>query len=94
MARLAEVPGLGVDSAQQIIAEVEHKAEAFPSAAQLCSWLGTCPGQEESAEYSKKRPIAQGNRTMRRILNQSANAAVKAKGSVFQGLYRRQRQKS
>jgi hypothetical protein len=30
--RLAVVPGLGVDSAQQIIAEVGAKAATFPSA--------------------------------------------------------------
>jgi len=89
VARLGEVPGLGVDSAQQIIAEVGPKAETFPSAAQLCSWVGTCPGKEESAEESKSDRSPKGNRAMRRILNQSANAAVKAKGSVFQGLYRR-----
>jgi hypothetical protein len=29
--RLAEVPGLGVDSAQQIIAEIGSTAAAFPS---------------------------------------------------------------
>jgi transposase len=33
--RLAEVPGLGVDSAQQIIAEVGPTAATFPSAEQL-----------------------------------------------------------
>jgi hypothetical protein len=32
--RLAEVPGLGVDSAQQIIAEVGPTAATFPSAKQ------------------------------------------------------------
>ena len=35
--RLAELPGLGVDSAQQIIAEIGPTAAAFPSAAQLAS---------------------------------------------------------
>jgi len=48
--RLAEVPGLGVDSAQQIIAEVGAEASTFSSAAELTSWVGTCPGKEESAE--------------------------------------------
>ena len=48
--RLAEVPGLGVDSAQQIIAEVGAQASTFSSAAELTSWVGTCPGKEESAE--------------------------------------------
>ena len=47
--RLAEVPGLGVDSAQQIIAEVGPGASTFPSAKQLASWVGACPGEEESA---------------------------------------------
>ena len=44
--RLAEVPGLGVDSAQQIIAEVGATAATFPSAKQLSSWVGACPGDE------------------------------------------------
>src|SRR5712692_7977101 len=38
--RLAEVPGLGVDSAQQIIAEVGSTAATFPSEKQLSSWVG------------------------------------------------------
>lgn len=38
--RLAEVPDLGVDSAQQIIAEVGAQASTFPSAAELTSWVG------------------------------------------------------
>src|SRR5512132_1734447 len=44
--RLAEVPGLGADSAQQIIAEVGPAAAAFPSAKHLASWVGVCPGEE------------------------------------------------
>src|ERR1700716_1964496 len=50
--RLAEVPGLGVDSAQQIIAEVGAAAATFPSAKHLSSWVGACPGDEESAGLS------------------------------------------
>ena len=37
--RLAAVPGLGVDSAQQIIAEVGPAAATFPSPKQLASWV-------------------------------------------------------
>jgi transposase len=87
--RLAEVPGLGVDSAQQIIAEVGAEAANFPSGKQLSSWVGACPGDEESAGVSKNHRSPKGNRHMRRILNQSANAAVKMKGSIFQIVYRR-----
>jgi transposase len=87
--RLAEVPGLGVDSAQQIIAEVGPAAATFPSAKCLSSWVGACPGDEESAgvNYSHRSP--QGNRHMRRLLNQAANAAAKTKGSIFEIVYRR-----
>jgi transposase len=87
--RLAAVPGLGVDSAQQIIAEVGAEAATFPSAKQLASWVGACPGEEESAgvNYSHRSP--KGNRQMRRLLNQAANAAVKTKGSIFELVYRR-----
>ena len=87
--RLAEVPGLGVDSAQQIIAEVGPTAATFPSEKCLSSWVGACPGEEESAgvNYSHRSP--QGNRHMRRLLNQAANAAIKVKGSIFEIVYRR-----
>ena len=87
--RLAEVPGLGADSAQQIIAEVGATAETFPSAKCLSSWVGACPGDDESAgvNYSHRSP--KGNRHMRRVLNQTANAAARTKGSIFEIVYRR-----
>jgi len=87
--RLAEIPGLSVDSAQQIIAEVGATAATFPSGKQLSSWVGACPGDEESAEVSRSHRSPKGNRHMRRILNQCANAAVKAKGTIFEIVYRR-----
>jgi transposase len=87
--RLAEVPGYGVDSAQQVIAEVGPQAATFPSAEQLSSWVGACPGREESAEVSRSNRSPKGNRMMRRVLSQVANAAVRTKGSVFQARYRR-----
>ena len=87
--RLAEVPGLGVDSATQIIAEVGPMAATFPSEKCLSSWVGACPGEDESAgvNYSHRSP--QGNRHMRRLLNQAANAAARTKGSIFEIVYRR-----
>jgi len=87
--RLAEIPGLGVDSAQQIIAEVGPTAATFPSAGNLSSWVGACPGDDESAGVSHSHRSPKGNRQMRRLLNQAANAAVKYKGGIFEILYRR-----
>jgi transposase len=87
--RLAEVPGLGVDSAQQIMAEVGATAATFPSEGDLASWVGACPGEDETAGVSRSHRSPKGNRHMRRLLNQAANAAVKHKGSIFEILYRR-----
>ena len=88
MQRLAEIPGLGVDSAQQIIAEVGATA-TFPSSKHLASWMGACPGNEESAGVNYSHRCPKGNRQMRRVLNQAANAAVKARGTIFAVVYRR-----
>jgi transposase len=87
--RLAEVPGLGVDSAQQIIAEVGAAAATFPSQRHLASWIGACPGNEESAGVNCSHRCPKGNCQMPRVLNQAPNAAVKAKGTIFAVVYRR-----
>jgi len=68
---------------------VGAQVATFASAKNLCSWVGACPGEEETAgvNYSPRSP--KGNRQMRRILNQAANSAVKRKGSIFDIVYRR-----
>jgi transposase len=87
--RVAEVPGFGVDSAQQLIAEMGTDASAFDSAGNFASWAGLCPGTEESAEQNHSSRSAKGNKFVRRILTQAAQAAVKKKGSHFQSLFHR-----
>ena len=87
--RVAEVPGFGVDSAIQMIAEVGPEAAAFESEKDLSSWVGVCPGEEESAGESKSTHSPKGNRNMCRLLNQAAHAAIKVKGSIFDVTFRR-----
>jgi transposase IS116/IS110/IS902 family protein len=64
-------------------------------AADICSHKNTqfacwpCPGNEESAGVNYSHRCPKGNRQMRRVLNQAANAAVKAKGTIFNVVYRR-----
>lgn len=87
--RVAEVPGFGVDSALQMIAEVGPKAATFPSEKALSSWVGVCPGNEESAGESHSTRSPKGNRHMRRLLNQAAQSAVKVKGSLFEVVFHR-----
>jgi transposase len=87
--RLAAVPGFGVDSAQQVIAEVGPQARTFASASKLTGWVGTCPGDNVSAEENHGSRSPKGNKYLRRILDQAAHAAVKKKGSHFQAVFRR-----
>ena len=51
--------------------------------------MGACPGNEESAGVNYSHRCPKGNRQMRRVLNQAANAAVKARGTIFAVVYRR-----
>src|SRR5262249_16829729 len=61
----------------------------FPSAAELSSWVGTCPGKEETAQQNHSSRSAKGNKYLRRVLNQAAHAAVCKKSSYFQLLFPR-----
>jgi len=83
------VPGIRTEGALQMLAEIGPTAAAFPSPEQLASWVGVCPGQQESAGQSYSQRSAKGNWQMRRLLSQAAHAASHAKGSFFESLYRR-----
>jgi len=82
--RLAEIPGMGITSALQTIAEVGPEAKRFQSAGELCSWVGVIPGETVTAEQNASSHSPHGNRPMRRILCEAAHAAVKTEGSIFE----------
>jgi transposase len=87
--RVAEVPGFGPDAAVQMIAEVGLEAANFLTEKNLSSWVGVCPGSQESAGESLSTRSPKGNRQMRRLLNQAAQSAVKVKGSLFEVTFHR-----
>ena len=87
--RLIEVPGIGAEAAQEILAEMGPQAAAFPSAEQLASWIGVCPGSHESAGQNHSGRSAQGNRFLRRLLCQAAQAAARTKGSHLESVFKR-----
>jgi transposase len=58
--RLAEVPGLGVDSAQQIIAELGPTAATFPSE-KMSLLVGRClPGRRRERRRELQPPLSKG----------------------------------
>ena len=89
VARLIEVPGIGAEAAQELIAELGPQAAAFPSSGQLASWIGVCPGSNESAGENHSSRSPKGNRYVRRLLVQVAHAASHTKGSHPQAIFRR-----
>jgi transposase len=84
IARLCEIPGINVRTAQYVIAETGPRAAVFDSAGKLASWVGICPGEQESAGVSVSTRSAKGNWMLRRTLSQIAWAAVASKGSEAQ----------
>jgi transposase len=87
--RLIEIPGIGAEAAQEILAEIGPEAAAFPSAEQLASWIGVCPGSNESAGENHSGRSAKGNRFLRRLLCQAAQAAARTNGSHLQSVFKR-----
>jgi transposase len=89
VARLVKIPGIRVLSAEQIVAEAGAQASAFPSSAQFSSWIGVCPGRNESAGENHSSHCAKGNMYLRRVLSQAAQAAARTKNSFFQRKFQR-----
>lgn len=87
--RLSKIPGVDVTAAQELLAEIGPGASAFASAPQFASWVGICPGSQESAGICHSHRSAKGNRYLRRLLCQIAWAAIHTKDTFFAGLFAR-----
>ena len=87
-ASLLPVPGLDRLTIDVIIAETGADMARFPSAGDLASWVGVCPGSHESAGKRRRVATTAGNQWLRRALVESARAAARTKRSYFGAQYR------
>jgi transposase len=87
--RLAKVPGINVVAAQHLLAGIGARMEAIPTARQLASWAGLCPGRQESAGESKSDGSPKGNRFVRGLVRHLAHSASQTKGSYWESPYQR-----
>jgi transposase len=78
---LLTIPGIGHDSAVAILAEVGSDISQFPSAKQLSSWAGVCPGNKKSAGKDFRGRTTRGNRWLRSTLTECAWAVSRSKKS-------------
>ncbi len=83
------LPGIKHRVAWTLVAEIGPDVQAFPSPADLASWVGVCPGNHESAGKRQSGKTRKGNRWARRALCEAAWAAAKAKNSYLSAQFRR-----
>ena len=86
---LQTIPGINESSAVKILIELGGEdLEAFKTCEKLASWLGVCPGNNESAGKRKHGHIRKGNYYLRRILCECANAAARTKNTSLSSKYK------
>ena len=86
--RLDEIPGVGSNAAQIILAEVGPDMTVFPTAAHLVSWAKLCPRTIQSGPIQRGGRTGKGNPYLKGVLGEAAAAA--AKTNTFLGeRYRR-----
>ncbi len=87
--RLDEIPGVNRRVAEVIIAEMGTDTSRFGDAAHVVSWAGMCPGNNQSGSKRRTARVRQGNKSLKRVLVEAANAAGRKKDSYFSAQYHR-----
>jgi transposase len=87
--RLDAIPGIGRVSIENVLAETGPDMSVFPDEHHLSSWVGICPGNEESAGKRLRSRTRKGNRWLRRALAEAAWGASHKKDSYLAAQYRR-----
>jgi transposase len=86
LALLQTLPGIDLIGAAMLLVEIGPDMRVFGSPERLSSWVGMCPGNNESAGKRKSGKMRKGNPYVRRLLCEFAHAASKT-ASVFQSKF-------
>jgi transposase len=88
---LRSLDGIETRTAQNILAEIGVDMTVFPSAAQLASWAGQCPGNDQSAGKRRSGRTRKGSKWLDDALKDAAMAAIRTNDSYLQAQYQRLR---
>lgn len=80
---LDTIPGIARRNAEILIAETGGDMTRFASPADLSSWAGMCPGNNESAGKRGNTRIRKGNVWLRGALGEAAQAAARTKNTYL-----------
>ena len=83
VARLDGIPGVGPTATQALLAEVGLDPDRFPTAEQVAAWASRCPGNQDSAVRHGSGKTRKGNKWLRALLVEAAQAASPKKGSYL-----------
>lgn len=89
IALLCTMPGVARRSSEEIISEIGADMSRFPTADDLSSWAGMCPGNNKNAGKRKSGRTSDGNKHLRSTLIQCAHAAARSKGTYCNAQYGR-----
>jgi transposase len=89
VAALDTIPGIGVISAEVIVAETGTDMSHFRNQHAFSNWIGLAPGNNESAGKRKSGKTTYGNKTLKSTLAQCAKSAVHNKRTFFSAQYSR-----
>jgi transposase len=89
MKRLDEIPGVNRRIAEEYMSEVGNMVGRFATGGHLASWIGLCPGNNESAGKRKGGRTRHGNRWLCSSLVQAARGASRSKGNYLSAQYHR-----
>ena len=87
--RLTTIPGVDRITACGLVAEIGTNMAQFPSAENLTSWGGLCPGNNESGGKRYSGKTRKGNPWLRRVLCQAAWAASHTRNTYLSAQYHR-----
>lgn len=76
---LQTMPGIDSIGAAMLLVEIGPDMASFGSAQRLASWVGICPGNNESAGKRKSGRTRKGNAWVRRLLCEFAQAAARSR---------------
>jgi len=82
------IPGIDQLAATTLVAEIGANMDQFPSAHDLASWAGLCPGNNESAGKRRSGKTRKGSVWLRRALCQAAWSASRTKNTYLAAQYR------